>query len=107
MIYPVTGCFKRVQYNDIQAAIIDNLVEKQWLCRYLKTKMIKYDRGHKLLGRAFKNYLVKKQYRNKPKCASAENTKEKFILERIQKVIANLVYRDKSKNNCLGKDEPW
>ena len=43
MIYPKTGWLQIVQYNDKRAAIISNLVEKGWICRYPMTTIIKYD----------------------------------------------------------------
>ena len=59
MIDLETGWFEIVQYNYKQAATIENLVEKTWLCRYPHPKTIMYDRGNEFLGHAFKNDLIK------------------------------------------------
>ena len=46
MIDPETGWFEIVCYNGKQAATIENLVEKIWLCRYPRATIITYDRGN-------------------------------------------------------------
>ena len=57
---PVTGWFEIVQYNNIKEATKSYLVEKAWLCRYPRPMVIMYDIIYELLGRAFKNNLIKK-----------------------------------------------
>ena len=46
MIDPETGWFEIVCYNGKQAATIENLVEKIWLCRYPRATIITHDRGN-------------------------------------------------------------
>ena len=60
MIDPATRWFEIVRYNEKQAAIIANLVEQTWLCRYPLPTIIMYDRGNEFLGHAFKNDLIEK-----------------------------------------------
>ena len=55
MIDLETGWFEIVQYNDIQADIIENLVEQTWLCRYPLTPINTYNRGNEFMGNGFKN----------------------------------------------------
>ena len=54
MIYPATGWFRIIKYNDKQAYTIENLLQKMWLCRKPKPKIITYDFGNEFLGHAFK-----------------------------------------------------
>ena len=76
MIDPVTGWFEIVQYNDKQAATIENLVDQTWLCRYPRLKIIIYVRVNELLGRVFKNYLIEKECGIKAKFDNTENPQE-------------------------------
>ena len=43
MIYPVTGWFEIMQYNDKRAISIANLVETTWLSRYPRPIETTYD----------------------------------------------------------------
>ena len=54
-----TGWFEIIQYKDKQADTIVDLVEKMWLCRYLRPKIITCYCGNEFLGHAFKNDLIK------------------------------------------------
>ena len=55
MIYPVTGWFKRTQYDDKIAISIADLVENTWLTRYTRQTKIMYDQGSELIDHEFKN----------------------------------------------------
>ena len=54
MIYPVTGWFKLMQYNDKKVMKIANLVKTTWLSRYLWPSEIMCDRRREFLGHNFK-----------------------------------------------------
>ena len=45
MIYPVTGWFEFVRYDDKITITIANLVKTVWLCRYPRPIEITYDQG--------------------------------------------------------------
>ena len=45
MIYPVTGWFEIMKYNDNKEITIVNLVETTWLVRYSWPVEITYDQG--------------------------------------------------------------
>ena len=61
------------------------------LCTYPLPTVIMYDRGNEFLGHVFRNDLIKILYGIKAKCATTENPQVNSILERIRKVIVNLV----------------
>ena len=65
------------------------------------------NRRNKFLCHAFKNDLIENKYGIKSKCAITTNPQENLILERINKVIANLVHMFDSQKNYLDEDEPW
>ena len=60
MIDPETGWFEIIQYNDKQAATIENLVYKTWLCRYALPTIVTCDIRNECRGHAFRNNLIKK-----------------------------------------------
>ena len=107
MIDLATGWFEIIQYKDKQADTILNLVEKMWLCIYPIPTIIMNNRRNKFLCHAFKNDLIENKYGIKSKCAITTNPQENLILERINKVIANLVHMFDSQKNYLDEDEPW
>ena len=65
-----TGWFAIVRYDDEYAATIENLVEKTWLCRYPRPTIITYNGRNELLGHAFKNDIIEREYGIKSKCAT-------------------------------------
>ena len=101
MIDLATGWFEIVQYNDKQAATIENLVEQTWLCLYPRPMITTYDQGVEFLGHAFKNYLIKNEYLIKAKCVTTENPQVNSIFERIHQVIENLVHTFDLKDNFV------
>ena len=74
MIYPETGWFEIVQYNDKYSDTIANMIDPMWLCRYPCPTKIMYDCGNKFLGHAFINDLIKNKYGIKSKCATTATT---------------------------------
>ena len=76
MIYPATGWFEIVRYNDKHDAIIENLVYKSQLCRYPRSTIITYDQGNEFQGHAFKNDLIESEYEFKAQYATAANPQE-------------------------------
>ena len=107
MIYPETGWFKIVQYNEKEAYTIEKLVEQTWLCVYPRPAIITYDRLNKFLGYAFKNYLIEREYGIKAKCATTENPQDNSTLERISQINPNLVCTFDLQNNYQDEDDPW
>ena len=65
-----------------------------------------YGRGNELLGHSFKNGLIKTEYGIKAKCETTGNPQENSILERIHRVIANLIRTFDLNNTYLDEDEP-
>ena len=59
MIDLETGWFEIIQYKEKQTDTIVNLVEKFWLCRYPRPKIITYYCGNEFRGHTFKNDLIK------------------------------------------------
>ena len=54
MIYPVTGLFKIMQYDDKRAITTSNLVETTWLNRYPRPMEITYNQGSKFIVHEFR-----------------------------------------------------
>ena len=104
MIYPTTGWFEILLYNDKQADTIANLVYQTWLCRYPRPTIITYDQRNKLLGHVFKNDLIENEYGIKAKCATMSNPQANSIMQIIHQVIENLVLTYDLQNNYLDKD---
>ena len=68
----------------------------------------------KLLMNADMNVLVlqskifnKNEYGIKSKCATTSNSQAKYMLERIHRVIENLVCKFELQNNYPDQDDPW
>ena len=53
MIYPVTGWFEVVSFDDKRAINIANLVENTWMSRYPRPIEITYDQGKEIIGHEF------------------------------------------------------
>ena len=62
MIDTSTGWFKIIQQKYKKTATIENLVEKMWLCRYQRPKIITYDHRHELPGHMFKKEVMGSKY---------------------------------------------
>ena len=62
MIDPATGQFEILQYNDKNAAKIENIVYQEFIFGYKRPKIIIYNWGIELLGNVFKHYLIKIEY---------------------------------------------
>ena len=104
MIYLATVWFETIQYNNNQAAIIANLVEKTWLRKYPRPTIIMYDQLNEFLCYPFKNGLIKNEYEIKDKFVNTANPQVNSILEIIHQVIANLVNMFNFQNNYLDVD---
>jgi len=92
MIDPATGWFEIEQYHEDRKAItIANIVENTWLTRYLKPDICTIDRGSEFIGHQFKNELMKKEYGIIVKKATTANPQANSILERVHKVIGNMI----------------
>ena len=89
--------------QNIQEAEISNLVEKTRLCRDPRPTRIKYNIRNKFLGHAFKNNLIKNEYRIKSKCETTENPQANSTLEIFHQVTANLVHTFDLQNIYLDK----
>ena len=62
MIYPVTGWFKIMQYDNKRSISIANLVENMWLTRYPIPIDILYGQGSEFIGREFRKFLIEEEY---------------------------------------------
>ena len=76
----MTGCSKRVQYNDKWEATISNLVEQARVYIYPRLTIITNYCVDEFLIYAFKKYLIKNEYRIKPKFSTTENMQTNSIL---------------------------
>ena len=70
---------------------IANLVETMWLVRYPWPVEITYDQGEEFLIPDFKNSLIEKEYGMKTKPASSGNPQANAIIERIHRLLGNLI----------------
>ena len=93
MIYPATGWFEIVRYNDKHDAIIENLVYKSQLCRYPRSTITTYDRGNEFLCHAFTNDLIKEYYGIRAKCATKNSPghSEPCMYVRLEKNTQNRI----------------
>ena len=91
MIDPVTMWFELIQYSDKKLMLIVNLVETTCLVRYPWPVEITYDRGGEFLGNKLKNILIEDKYGINTKPYSSKNTQLSSIIEKIHKVLDNLV----------------
>ena len=105
MIEVITRWFKIIQYNDKQAATIENIVEQSWLYRYPRPEIITYDWGGKFLGGALKKNLIKNDYIIKAKCETTENPQANSMMEQIHLVIEKCVRTFDLQNNYLHKED--
>ena len=91
MIDPVTGWFKIIQYDDKRAIVIINIVKTTWLTIHLRPTEIMYDQGPEFIGREFRKSLIEKEYGIISKTSTLGNPTSNAMLERIHKVLGNLV----------------
>ena len=107
MIDPATGWLEIAQYDDKRAISVANIVEQEWLARYPKPDLCTIDRGSEFIGHKFKNDLMKKEYGIIVKKATTANPKANSILERVHKVIGNMIRTFNLQENYLDEDDPW
>jgi hypothetical protein len=69
MIDPATGWFEIKQYDDKKSITVTNIVEQEWLTRYLQPSLITLDHGCKFIGHDFRDMCVN-DYRMKRKVIS-------------------------------------
>jgi hypothetical protein len=58
MIDPATGWFEIKQYDDKKSITVANIVEQEWLRRYLERSFITLDCGSKFIGQDFRDMCV-------------------------------------------------
>jgi len=107
MIDPATGWLEIEQYDDRKAISIANVVETAWLTRYPRPDICTVDRGSEFIGRRFKNELMKEEYGITVKVATTANPQANSILERVHKVIGNMIRTFQLEENYLDEDDPW
>ena len=90
-IYPITGLFKIMKYDDKWLISIVNLVETTWLARYPCPTEITYDQGLESTGREFIKPLIEERYGILANPITLGNPNSNAVLERIHAVLGNLV----------------
>ena len=83
MIYPVTGWFEIVQYDDKMAITIVNLFGTTWLSRYPIPIEITYDQGKAFIGHEFIKSLIETEYGITAKPSTSVNPSQYRIGHRI------------------------
>jgi hypothetical protein len=58
MIDSATGWFEIKQYDDKKSITVANIVEQEWLTRYLRPSLITLDHGSKFIGQDFRDMCV-------------------------------------------------
>ena len=107
MIDPATGWLEIAQYDDKRPITVANIVEQTWLTRYPRPDICTIDRGFEFIGHRFKNDLMKKEYGIQVKKATTANPQANSILERVHKVIGNMIRTFELEENYLDQDDPW
>ena len=75
--------------------------------RYTQPTEITYDQGSKILGKEFKNTLIKDKSIIHAKPVTSGNPKDNFIIEQINQVLLKSSRMLKLDKNCIYKDNPW
>jgi Integrase core domain len=104
MIDPATGWFEIVQANSKTATSIQDLFQNTWLARYPRPQFIVLDNGGEF-KREFKQMCD--NYGIKAKSTTSHNPQSNAIIERVHKVVNNMLKSfDLAKEN-LEEDNPF
>ena len=107
MIDHVTGWFEITQYYDKKVIEIANLVETTWLSRYHRPMEITYDQGSEFIGHEFRKSLIEEEYGITANPSTSGNPTSNAILERIHRVLGNLVHSVNITQTYVDEDDPW
>ena len=107
MINPVTGWFEVTNYDKKCAINPAELLETTQLNRHPCTMVIMYDQGSEFIGHDFRKFLVEEEYGIKSKPSSSGNPTSNAILEIINLVLCNLVWKCNIEDTYADKYKSW
>jgi Integrase zinc binding domain len=103
MIDPATGWFEIVQANSKLATSIQDLSHNTWMARYPCPQFIVFDNGGKF-KREFKQMC--ENYGIKAKLTTSHNPQANTIIERVHKVVNNMLTSFDLEKENLEEDNP-
>jgi transposase InsO family protein len=106
MIDPATGWFEIVKATNKSATSIQDLFHTTWLTRYPRPQFIVFD--NESMGefkREFKQMCEMKNYGIKAKPTTGHNPQANAIIERVQKVVNDMLRSFDLENNHEKLDE--
>ena len=104
MIDPATGWFEIVQANSKTATSIQDLFHNTWLARYPRPQFIVFDNGGEF-KREFKQMC--ENYGIKAKPTTSHNPQANAIIERVHKVVNNMLRSFDLEQENLEEDNPF
>ena len=104
MIDPATGWFEIVQANSKTATSIQDLFHNTWLARYPRPQFIVFDNGGEF-KREFKQMC--ENYGIKAKPTTSHNPQANAIIERVHKVVNDMLRSFDLENENLEEDNPF
>jgi Integrase core domain/Integrase zinc binding domain len=104
MIDPATGWFEIVQANSKTATSIQDLFQNTWLARYPRPQFIVFDNGGEF-KREFKQMC--ENYGIKAKPTTSHNPQANAIIERVHKVVNNMLRSFDLEQENLEEDNPF
>jgi Integrase core domain len=104
MIDPATGWFEIVQANYKTATSIQEFFHNAWLARYPRPQDIAFDNGGKF-KREFKQMC--ENYGIKAKPTTSHNPQANAIIERVHKVVNNMLRSFDLEQENLEEDNPF
>jgi transposase InsO family protein len=104
MIDPATGWFEIVQANSKTATSIQDLFHNTWLARYPRPQFIVFDNGGEF-KREFKQMC--ENYGIKAKPTTSHNPQANAIIERVHKVVNNMLRSFDLEKEQLEEENPF
>ena len=104
MIDPATGWFEIVQANSKTATSIQDLFHNTWLARYPRPQFIVLDNGGEFKGE-FKQMC--ENYGIKAEPTTSHNPQANAIIERVHKVVNNMLRSFDLEKENLEEDNPF
>ena len=103
-IDPETGWFEIVEIPDKKSGTLSQLLEQVWLTRYPRPSKIIFDNGTEF-KKDFR-YIID-DFGIKPTPTSVKNPQANSVLERVHKVLTNMLRSKNIKRLDLNPDDPW
>ena len=103
MINPATDWFEMAQIPNKTAAEIAEITEKNWFTRYPLPQQIVFDRGIEFMAEFSK--ICQNDYGLKSKPITTRKPQSNTIIERIHKIIGNII-RTFDESNTVNNN-PW